>query len=87
MSGLKAFESIRGTISGESTLSGTLSAATGQDYDIYSGEYEIIPDVEDEQTLETAHKLLTDNIVVAKVPYFETSNDSNGNTAYIGKEV
>ena len=74
MSGLKAFESIRGTISGESTLSGTLSVATGQDYDIYSGEYEIIPDVEDEQTLETAHKLLTDNIVVAKVPYFETSN-------------
>ena len=67
MSGLKAFESIRGTISGESTLSGTLSVATGQDYDIYSGEYEIIPDVEDEQTLETAHKLLTDNIVVAKV--------------------
>ena len=66
MSGLKAFESIRGTISGESTLSGTLSVATGQDYDIYSGEYEIIPDVEDEQTLETAHKLLTDNIVVAK---------------------
>lgn len=54
MSGLKAFESIRGTISGESTLSGTLSVATGQDYDIYSGEYEIIPDVEDEQTLETA---------------------------------
>lgn len=48
MSGLKAFESIRGTISGESTLSGTLSVATGQDYDIYSGEYEIIPDVEDE---------------------------------------
>ena len=87
MSGLKAFESIRGTISGESTLSGTLSVATGQDYDIYSGEYEIIPDVEDEQTLETAHKLLTDNIVVAKVPYFETSNDSNRNTAYIGKEV
>ena len=79
MSGLKAFESIRGTISGESTLSGTLSAATGQDYDI--------PDVENEQTLETAHKVLTDNIVVAKVPYFETSNDSNGNTAYIGKEV
>ena len=31
MSGLKAFESIRGTISGESTLSGTLSVATGQD--------------------------------------------------------
>ena len=35
MSGLKAFESIRGTISGESTLSGTLSVATGQDYDIF----------------------------------------------------
>lgn len=59
MSGLKAFESIRGTISGESTLSGTLSVATGQDYDIYSGEYEIIPDVEDEQTLETAAEILS----------------------------
>lgn len=69
MSGLKAFESIRGTISGESTLSGTLSVATGQDYDIYSGEYEIIPDVEDEQMLETAHKLLTDNIVVLFLHY------------------
>lgn len=39
------------------------------------------------KAFESIHKLLTDNIVVAKVPYFETSNDSNGNTAYIGKEV
>lgn len=97
MSGLKAFESIggsisgestlSGTISGESTLSGTLSVATGNNYDVYTGDYEVIPKVEDEQILETAHKLLTDNILVAKVPYFETSNDSNGKTAYIGKEV
>lgn len=87
MSGLKAFESICGTISGESTLSGTLSVATGQDYDIYSGEYEVIPSTNSEQVLKTASKLLSRDVVVAKVPYFETSNDSNGKTAYIGKEV
>lgn len=87
MSGLKAFESIGGSISGESTLTGTLSVATGQDYEVYDGDYKVTPMVEEEQILETARKLLTDDIVVAKVPYFETSNDSNGKTAYIGKEV
>lgn len=87
MSGLKAFESIGGSISGESTLTGTLSVATGQDYEVYDGDYKVTPMVEEEQILETARKLLADDIVVAKVPYFETSNDSNGKTAYIGKEV
>lgn len=91
MSGLKAFESIRGTISGESTLSGTLSVATGQDYDIYSGEYEIIPDVEDEQTLETADKLLAGykahgadgNIVNGTCDYDMNTQDANATAAEI----
>lgn len=87
MSGIKAFESISGSISGEPTLSGTLSVATGHDYEIYSGDYKVTPSIADEQILKTANKLLNDDIVVAKVPYFETSNDSNGKTAYIGKEV
>ena len=87
MSGLKAFESISGSISGESALSGTLSVATGGAYEVYSGDYEVIPSTNSEQVLKTASKLLSRDVVVAKVPYFETSNDSNGKTAYIGKEV
>jgi len=87
MSGIKSFESISGSISGESTLQGTLSVATGQDYDIYVGDYEITPMVDKDQTLNTANKLLTKDLVIAKVPYIETSNDSNGKTAYIGKDV
>ena len=54
---------------------------------MYSGEYEVIPSTNSEQVLKTASKLLSRDVVVAKVPYFETSNDSNGKTAYIGKEV
>ena len=101
MSEIEALENIRGSISGKSTLSGmfqgsilgkpdlsgTLSVATGQVYDVYSGDHEVIPSVAEEQTLETANKLLSKDIVVTKVPYFETSNESNGKTIYIGKEV
>lgn len=87
MSEVKPFESISGSISGESALSGTLSVATGGDYEMYSGEYEVIPSTNSEQVLKTASKLLSRDVVVAKVPYFETSNDLNGKTAYIGKEV
>ena len=36
MSEVKPFESISGSISGESALSGTLSVATGGDYEVYS---------------------------------------------------
>lgn len=87
MSGIKLFESISGSISGESALQGTLSVATERDYNVYEDDYEITPMVDKEQTLNTANKLLTKDLVIAKVPYIETSNDSNGKTAYIGKEV
>lgn len=87
MSEVKPFESVSGSISGESALTGTLSVATGGDYEVYSGEYEVVPLTNSEQILKTASKLLSRDVVIAKVPYFETSNDSNGKTAYIGKEV
>ena len=49
----------------------------------YSGRYTITPDASNEQTLSTAQKKLTDDIVVEKIPYFEVSNNSGGKTVTI----
>lgn len=51
----------------------------------YNGKYEVVPLVDSETVLMTAQKILNDNIVVKQIPYFETSNDSDGQTVYIGK--
>ena len=52
----------------------------------YEGEYEVTPKVT-EQTLPTAQKLLEENVHIKEIPYFEVSNNSGGNTVYIGSEV
>lgn len=59
---------------------------SGGDADPYTGEYEVVPKAFSSQTLETANKVLDENVVVAEVPYFETSNTSAGKTAYIARE-
>ena len=53
---------------------------------VYGGPYEAIPKVE-AQTLPTAKKLMTDDVTVHGVPFFEVSNDKGGNTVYIAKEL
>ena len=52
----------------------------------YEGEYTATPKVE-AQTLPTAKKYLDKDITLLAIPYFETSNNSGGNTAYIAKEI
>lgn len=52
------------------------------DVETYEGEYEITPSVS-RQELETKNRLLSDDIVVKEIPYYETSNES-GITIYIG---
>lgn len=56
------------------------------DVDPYTGDYEVTPKV-DAQTLPTAQKFMADDVKVFGIPYFETSNASDGNTVYIGTEV
>lgn len=51
----------------------------------YNGEYEVTPLVDKETTLPTANKIMARNVVVKQVPYFETSNNTGGETVYIGK--
>ena len=63
---------------GKIQLSGNLS--------IYNGDYTVTPSVE-EQTLKTANKKMLEDVTVKKIPFYETSNLSGGNTVYIGNEV
>lgn len=52
----------------------------------YMGEYNITPKVE-AQTIPTAQKFMTDDVQIKAIPYFETSNNFDGETVYIGSEV
>lgn len=52
--------------------------------DVYTGEYIVTPKAFTEQTLETAHKVMSDNVTVLEIPYYETSNLHGGKTVFIG---
>ena len=52
----------------------------------YEGDYEVTPTA-DGQTLSTAQKLMEGDVTVKAIPYYETSNESGGNTLYIASEV
>lgn len=71
-------------------LTGSLSLAVSvvvpDEWDVYEGDYDVIPKVT-EQVLPTAEKYLYDDVTVRKIPYYEASNSSGGNTVYIGTEV
>lgn len=78
------------------TLSGKLSkpdqplmgklSTQPQSYSPYTGDYEVTPKAF-AQTLETAGKVLSKNVVIAAVPYHEVQNNSGGLTAHIAEEV
>ena len=52
----------------------------------YTGPYTVTPKVE-AQTLETARKIMTDDVNIKAIPFFETSNNAGGETVYIAMEV
>lgn len=52
----------------------------------YTGTYDITPSTKTNQVLETAHKFLSENVNVKKIPYSQTGNPSGGNTVYIGSD-
>lgn len=51
--------------------------------DPYTGEYVVTPTTE-AQTLGTAYKVMTDDVTVHEIPYYETTNPSGGYTVIIG---
>lgn len=52
--------------------------------DIYNGDTVVIPTAHDDITLQTAQKLVSDDITVKKIPCYEVSNPEGGTTVYIG---
>lgn len=75
-------------------LHGTLTAARGELHgtlsaigaELYEGAYTVHSAAHEAQELPTANKHLIKNITVEKIPYYETSNLSDGITIYIGDE-
>lgn len=52
----------------------------------YDGSYIVTPKVED-QVLQTSDKLMSDDVTIKAIPFYSTSNQSGGETIYIGSEV
>ena len=59
-------------------------AQSGGSFPKYEGEYEVIPSLAEDITLETAKKLMTDDVTVKKVPRYDVANEAGGTTIYIG---
>ena len=57
------------------------------DYPLYSGQYTVTPKAKESQVLPTAKTVLLNDVTVKKVPLYQTSNTSGGNTVYIATEV
>lgn len=62
------------------------SEGASENYEQYTGSYEVTPKAFESQTLETKDKTLANDIIISEVPYYETSNDTGGVTSYIAKE-
>lgn len=84
---LTAQQGIIGTLTALQGIEGMLTIPSAVGVETYEGEYVVVPKAYDEQVLETAHKLLLEDVTVTKVPYYETSNLFDGKTAYIAEDI
>lgn len=57
---------------------------TTQSSSQYSGEYTATPKINEDVTLETKNKFMSDNITVVAIPVSETDNSAGGQTLKIG---
>ena len=62
---------------------GELFRVAVDDLPVYEGNYLVTPAVAD-QTLQTAHYLMSDDVTIEKIPYYEVSNNAGGATVTIG---
>lgn len=83
MSVLSPVPQLIGTLSAPNSLRGTL-AKNAYDPLPYDGEYEVVSKIDWDETLNTAKKYLSRNIVVKAIPYAEVSNEYGGKTVTIG---
>lgn len=51
----------------------------------YKGPYNVEPQLEDAVVLQTKDKLMSDNVMVSKIPTYEVSNTAGGTTFILGE--
>ena len=61
-----------------------VTVVRGESVPKYQGTYEVIPQAWQDVELETAGKKMERDVLVHRIPYYETSNPAGGNTVYIG---
>lgn len=59
-------------------------AQSGGSFPKYEGDYEVVPSLAEDITLETAKKLMTDDVTVKKLPRYDVANEAGGTTVYLG---
>ena len=52
----------------------------------YTGAYEVTPDTV-QQVLPTAQKVMSRDVTILEIPFFEVTNNSGGTTVSIVKEI
>ncbi len=57
------------------------------EYEYYTGAYTVVPKAHEAITLPTHGLMMSDDVTVTKVPYYETSNIFDGLTVYIAEET
>lgn len=62
---------------------GEVQTIVAEDVERYRGDYEVTPTA-DGLTLPTEKKLMTNNLEVNPIPFYQVGNNSGGQTIYIG---
>lgn len=65
---------------------GVIHEVMPDNIEIYEGGYAITPTV-DGQVLQTAQKLMKDDVTIKAIPFYDVSNTSGGKTIYIGDSI
>lgn len=78
---IKPSGSLSGSIRPNANLIGRVAMSVDHEY--YIGKYDVIPKIES-QVLETRDKLMSDDVTVKAIPFYEVSNPQGGTTFIIG---
>ena len=81
--------SLGATLQKELEVSGNISPGNytynDQDREYYTGSYQAVSSPREDQILPTAEKIMSNDVTVLKIPYYETINLSGGYTVTISE--
>lgn len=72
------------TVAGNRNKLTGVIAQSGGSFPKYEGEYEVVPSLAEDIKLDTAKKLMTDDVTVKKLPRYDVANEAGGTTVYLG---